>query len=266
VGKISNYLANELLDHVFNAAYAPPATVYLGLSTADPTDTGSGLAEPVGSGYARQPITFGAAASRRVTQGSAVTFPQATGAWGTVSHWALFDAVSGGNMLAHGALAQAKSVVANNTPSVPSGEVWIEVTAGEMSTALVHSLLNLAFRNVAYARPTTYVGVATAVLGDATTGSTVSEPAGGAYARTQVNPNGGGAPAWGVAASRAVTNGAAVTLPAATAAWGTVVASFIASAASGGDILFYDNDTADQAVGSGDTVQFGAAAITVTLN
>lgn len=266
MGKISTFLANELLDHVFNAAYTPAATVYLGLSTANPTDDGSGLAEPSGNAYARQAITFGAAASRRVTQSATVTFPQATGAWGTITHWAIFDAASGGNMLAHGALAASKSVVTGNTPSVAAGEVWVEVTAGEMSTALAHNLLNLAFRNVAYSKPNTFIGVATATLSDTTTGSTVTEPSGGSYARVQVNPNGGSSPTWSVAASRAVTNSAAVTLPTATAAWGTVVSSFIASAVTGGDILFYDNDTVDQAVGSGDTVQFASGDIDVVIN
>ncbi|MGB2787845.1 MAG: hypothetical protein WBC13_00785 [Dokdonella sp.] len=267
MGKISNYLANELLDHVFNAAYTPAATVYLALSTANPTDDGSGMAEPSGNGYARQAITFGAAASRRVTQSGVVTFPIATGAWGTVTHWAVFDASTAGNMLAHGDWSVAKSIVANNTPSAASGEVWIEVSAGgEMSTTLAHNLLNLAFRNVAYAKPATYVGMATATLTETTTGSTVTEPSGNGYARTQVNINGGAAPAWALAASRQVVNGGAVSLPAATGAWGTVVASFIASAVSGGDILFFDNGTTDQAVASGDTMQFAASAITVGLN
>ena len=169
-------------------------------------------------------------------------------------------------MLAHGALVASKSVITGNTPSVASGEVWVEFSANEMSTTLAHNLLNLAFRNVAYSKPNTYVGVATATLSDTTTGSTVTEPSGGSYARTQVNINGGSSPTWSVAASRAVTNGAAVTLAAATAAWGTVVASFIASASSGGDILFYDNDTVDQAVGSGDTVQFASGDIDVAIN
>lgn len=267
MGKISNFLANKLLDHVFNgAAYTPPSTVYLALSTADPTDSGAGMAEPIGNGYQRQAITFGAAASRRVTQADPVTFPQATGAWGTVSHMAIFDAVSGGNMLAHGAFETAKSIVANNTPSVSAGDVWIEFTAGDISTTLAHSLLNHVFRNVTYSPPSTYVGVATATLSDATTGSTVTEPVGGAYARIAVNANGGASPTWSAAAGRAITNLAAVTLAAATGAWGTVVASFIASAISGGDILFYDNDMVAQAVASGDTVQFGAGAIDVVVD
>lgn len=266
MGKISTFLANELMDHVYNAAYVPAATIYVGLSTANPTDDGSGLAEPSGNAYARQAITLGAAASRRVTLSATVTFPQATGAWGTVTHWAIFDASTAGNMLAHGALNPAKSVVANNTPSLASGEVYVEVTAGALGTTLVHNLLNLAFRNVAYAKPTTYVGVATATLSDTTTGSTVTEPSGGSYARLQVNINGGSSPAWSVAASRALTNGAAITLATATAAWGTVVAGFVASAVSGGDILFYDNNLLDQAVASGDITRFTAGAFNASLN
>ncbi len=40
MGSLSDYAENELLDHLFNAAYSPVATVYLALCTADPTDAG----------------------------------------------------------------------------------------------------------------------------------------------------------------------------------------------------------------------------------
>lgn len=267
MGKLSTYLANELLDHVFNAAYTPASSVYLGLSTANPGDTGSTLAEPSGNGYARQPITFGAAANLQVMQSASVTFPQATAAWGTITHWAVFDAVSAGNMLAHGELGLAKAVVSGNTLTVPSAQVYVGfVFDSEMSQALIHNLLNLAFRNVAYAKPDTYVGVAIATLSNTTTGSTVTEPSGGSYARVQVNPNGGSAPAWSLAASRALASGAVVDMPTATAGWGTVYASFIASALTGGDILFFDNGTADQAVSASDMVQFASGAITASIN
>jgi hypothetical protein len=246
--------------------YTPAAAVYLALSTADPLDSGAGMAEPSGNDYGRTAITFGAAASRRVTQNATVTFAKATGAWGTITHWAIFDALTGGNMLAHGALTEPKQVVNNNTPSVASGETWVQINAGALSTVLVHNLLNLAFRNIAYSKPATYVGVATAVLTDTTTGSTVTEPSGNAYERRQVNINGGAAPAWALAASRAVLNGATVSLATPTGSWGNCVASFIASAISAGDILFYDNNLLDQVVGTGDVVEFPASSINCGLN
>jgi hypothetical protein len=44
------------------------------------------------------------------TNTSAVEFPTATGSWGTVTHTALYDASTSGNMLAVGQLTASKSV------------------------------------------------------------------------------------------------------------------------------------------------------------
>lgn len=266
MGKLSTFLANELLDHIFNAAYTPPATVYLGLSTADPLDDGSGLAEPSGNGYARKAITLGAAASRQVAQSGAVNFDQATGSWGTISHWALFDAVSGGNMLAHGALNTSKQVVSGNTPSVASGEVTVSISAGEFSNYLANAILDFALRNQAFSAPDTYVALCTANVADSDTGSTITEPSGGAYAREQVNPNGGAAPAWALAAARALSNGADIDFTDPTASWGLITAIAILDAATAGNLLVYENDVTDQTPDSPDTVQIPSGDLDVALN
>jgi hypothetical protein len=74
MGSFSNYLENELLDHVFGAAaYSAPATLYVGLSTADPTDDDSGLAEPSGNGYARVAVTNNATNFPAASGGAKVT-------------------------------------------------------------------------------------------------------------------------------------------------------------------------------------------------
>lgn len=264
MGSISDFLENELLDHVFNAAYTPPATVYLALHTADPTDDGSG-AEANYTSYARTAITFGAASSRRVTQSGAVTFPASTGGSNTVTHWGVWDASSGGNLLAHGAFATSKSIVSGNTPSVATGVVYVEYSAGEISDYLANKLLDLAFRNTAYTAPDTYLGLTTATISDSDTGSTVTEVSGGSYARKQVNPNGGSSPTWDVAASGVVDNTHDVSFPEATGSWGTVVAVGIFDAATAGNLLFYDNAMTDQAVASGDTVTFPAGDLDVQM-
>jgi hypothetical protein len=127
----SNFLENELLDHVFSAAtYTAPATLYLALSTADPTDDGSGLAEPGGGSYARAAVTNNAtewpAASGGTKQNAnTISFVQATASWGTITHFALFDAVSGGNMLGHGALSASKSVTLGDQPRFIAGAITI---------------------------------------------------------------------------------------------------------------------------------------------
>lgn len=264
MGSISDFLENELLDHVFNAAYTPAATVYLALHTADPTDDGSG-AEADYTSYARAAITFGAASSRRVTQSATVTFPASTGGSNTITHWSVWDASSSGNPLAHGAFAASKVIVSGNTPSVASGEVYVEYNAGEISDYLANALLDFALRNQAFSSPATYVGLVTATVSDSNTGSTITEVSGGSYARVQVNVNGGASPTWDLAASGVVDNTHDVALAEATASWGTVVAVVICDASTNGNLLFYDNALTDQAVGIGDTVTFPAGDIDVVM-
>jgi len=265
MGSIADFLENELLDHVCNAAYTPPATVYLGLSTADPLDTGAGLAEPSGNGYVRKAITFAAAASRQVAQNADVDFDQATGSWGTITHWALFDAESAGNMMAHGALAASKEVVSGNTPSVASGEVTVSWNAGYISNYLANISLDFAFRNQTFTAPDTYCALTTATIADADTGSTITEPSDG-YARKQVNVNGGASPTWDLAAAGALDNTHNVDIGPATGAWGTIVALAIVDALTVGNLLLYDNAVADQAVGDGDTVRFPAGDLDISMS
>jgi hypothetical protein len=268
MGSLSNYLENSLLSHVFNAAYTPPATIYLALCTADPTDAGTGASmnEVANSGsYARTAITFDAAASRQVVQAAAVVFPQLTGSLGTASHWAVVDSAThgAGNMLAHGAFAVPKSLVSGNTPTVSDGTVIIPFSAGKISTYLAHKLLDLAFRNTAYSKPDTYVGLVTTTSSDTAAGTEVS---GGSYARVQVNENGGGAPEWSVAAAGALSNDDDIAFPTASASWGTVVGVIVSDASTAGNMLCYDNGMADQAVGDGDDVTFPAGDLDVTLD
>ena len=268
MGSLSNYAENVVLNHITtNSAYTPVATVYLALATADPTDAGTGasMSEVANSGsYARTAITLGAAASRRVTQSGAVTFPAATGSWGTVSHWAIVDSAThgAGNLLAYGAFATAKSIVSGNTPSVASGDVYVEITASTgMSNYAANGMLDRMFRNQAFTVSANHVALWTATLADASTGATAGEVSGGSYVRKQINANGGASPAWGTVASGAVENGAAVTFATATASWGTVTTAAILDAATTGNLLWYDNGVTDQANASGDTVSFATGAI-----
>lgn len=275
MGSLSDYSELELLDHVFNVAYSPAATIYLALCTADPTDAGTGASmnECADSGsYARKAIAFGAANARAITQDGVVTFDAATGAWGTASHWAIVDSGThgAGNMLAHGALSESKQIVAGNTPSVASAEVVISFAAGEISTYLANKLLDLMFRNTAYSKPETWVALATVAIVDTDDGAAMTEvsTSGTAYARVQVNINGGSSPTWDIAASGVVDNTHAITFAAATASWSTVtsVAIMDSTTEDAGNVLFYDNTMADQLVGTGDTVSFAIGALDIEMS
>jgi len=123
---ISNYLENALINATLrNTSYTSPATVYAGLFTSDPTDAGSGT-EVSGGSYARKAITF-AAPSNGVTTNSAAAceFDQATGSWGTITHFGIFDALTTGNLLYHGALTTAKTIASGDVFKFPTSSVTV---------------------------------------------------------------------------------------------------------------------------------------------
>jgi hypothetical protein len=72
-------------------------TPYLSLWVGDPR---SGGTEVSGNAYARRQVSFGAPSGFSMSNDTAVTFPQPTGAWGGVgvplTFAALMDAVTGG--------------------------------------------------------------------------------------------------------------------------------------------------------------------------
>lgn len=124
---MSDYLENEILDHILGTgAYTMPSSVYVGLSTASFNDDNSGT-ELSGSGYTRKVATFAAAASGTTSNNAAVEFPAATGSWGDVSHFGLFDASSSGNLLIHGAFSVSKTVSSGDILKIAVGD--LDITA-----------------------------------------------------------------------------------------------------------------------------------------
>ena len=117
---LSTYIFTALLSHLFGkATYTPPAAIFVALSTTPPTDAGTNVTPPSGNGYARAetaPADWNSAAAGDITNLNAVTFPDATGPWGTVAYFALYDAGSGGNFLGWGTLATPRAIMNLDTP------------------------------------------------------------------------------------------------------------------------------------------------------
>lgn len=273
MGSLTNDLETKLLDHVFNgagAAYTPFGTLYLALATSSPGEaaTGASMNEVANSNaYQRTAITFDAATSRYVLN-NLVTFPQATGSWGTVTDWAVVSTQTygSGDVLAYGQFDTPKGIVNGNTPSVADDEIDVTFSAGYASNYLANALLDFAFRNQAFSQPDTYCCLTTATISDSDTGSSITEPGSGAYARVQVNDNGGSSPTWTLASGGALDNTHQIDFPTATGSWGTIVASCICDASSAGNMLCYDNAVTDQAVTTDDTAYFPVGSWDVTLD
>ena len=126
----ADYWENEILDHLFGKGNYTPPTIYIGLSTAEPYDNGSGLAEPSGNSYARVQTAasdWNAASGGSLANVGDITFPTATGSWGAITHFALFDAATGGNLLAYGQLNQSKAIVTSDIVQFSSGDLDISL-------------------------------------------------------------------------------------------------------------------------------------------
>lgn len=128
----TDFLENELLDHVWGAAaFTAPVTTFIGLSTTTPADDGTNITEPPGgAAYARVSKTnnltnWPAAVGGLKENGTPVDFAQATGAWGTVTHFFIADALSGGNILASGVLTTPKTIDNGDTASFAVGDIDI---------------------------------------------------------------------------------------------------------------------------------------------
>ncbi len=122
----SNFLENKVLGHVFGATpYTAPATLYVGLFTSNPGETGSG-SEVSGGSYARQTIAFTVTGSQ-ASNTAAVECPTATASWGTITYAAIYDAVSGGNLLAYGALTTSKTIDNGDVFRIPAGDFDINL-------------------------------------------------------------------------------------------------------------------------------------------
>jgi hypothetical protein len=132
-GALTDYLENRIVDWLFRGqSFTPPATLYVSLHTSACSDSSTGT-EVSGGSYARVGVAAnttnwantqnsGTGASTG-TSGTTrnkvtITFPAPTANWGSITHFGIWDASSGGNMLICAALTQAKTV--NNGDAAPA--------------------------------------------------------------------------------------------------------------------------------------------------
>lgn len=138
---MSNFLENALVDQLFRGQSAPTtSTLYVGLLTAAPNDAGGGT-EVSGGSYARVSVSSSLAnwagtqsagstvassgTGGQTSNNAAITFPTPTAGWGTVTHFGIYDAASGGNLLFYGQLTIAKTINEADTVTFPAASLSI---------------------------------------------------------------------------------------------------------------------------------------------
>jgi len=121
----SDYLENAILNHnLRNVPFTSPTTVYLALFLDNPGEAAGGT-EVSGGSYARRAVTFAAPAGGSCSNSAVVTFPTATADWGTVTHAAIMDSLTGGNVMYYGILANPATVLITQTFQMNAGALGV---------------------------------------------------------------------------------------------------------------------------------------------
>ena len=124
---LTDYGESAVANHFFRGVSTTATAAHVGLLTAAPSESAPGT-EVSGGSYARVAAGFGAPSPAGVIgNASAVVFPTASGSWGTVTHVGLYDAASGGNLLAFKALAASVPVSTGQQPQFASGALTVTV-------------------------------------------------------------------------------------------------------------------------------------------
>jgi len=134
MSNLSDFGERSFIDYALRRQSRPASKYYLGLSTGafDEGDSASAAysREPSGNGYARAAITFGTASNRTISNSSPITFPQATGQWGTISHWGIFTGTtSGSSLVAQGSLTGTVNVDNGVTFTIAVGDLDITLSS-----------------------------------------------------------------------------------------------------------------------------------------
>lgn len=131
MASFSDYTENLVLTWLFTGDSATrPTAWYVGLFTAAPSDTGGGT-EVSGNGYAR--VATGTISvtgtATTATNSAAIEFSAASGGnWGTITHAAVFDASSAGNMLAWAPLTTSRTINDGDVFRIPASSLTITLT------------------------------------------------------------------------------------------------------------------------------------------
>ena len=123
----TTYFLNLVSGNVFGSKKTPavPEKYYLGLSSAAPALDGSGVVEPGdGTGYARVELTSLSAPVNGVVT---IDFAESTSEWGTMTHFVVYDALTGGNLLMYGELSASRRVEAATIMTIKLGSLNLSV-------------------------------------------------------------------------------------------------------------------------------------------
>lgn len=126
MAQASNYLEEKFLTGLLGGSNVTfSGKPYIALMKTAPSDSGGGT-EVTGTNYSRVQVggtgqgDFSVGATGTATNTSAFTFTDAGSDWGTVTHIALYDSATGGNMLLYATLNASANIQNGDIFKIPA--------------------------------------------------------------------------------------------------------------------------------------------------
>ena len=131
MSSFTDYTENLALTYLFTTgSVTRPTAWYVGLFTAAPSDTGGGT-EVTGNAYARvvTGTISGTGTATTFSNAAAIEFAAASGGnWGTIGWAGVFDASTGGNLLAWAPLTTSRVINDGDVFRIPATSLTITLT------------------------------------------------------------------------------------------------------------------------------------------
>lgn len=128
----TTYFMNQVMGNVFNTKTSPalPTEYYIGLSSTEPGLDGKGVTEPaLSAGYSRVKLdVLSEPTAGVITNEQAISFEESTANWGTMTHFVIYDALDGGNLLMYDTLSTARNVEAATIVTIKAGSLTLTLS------------------------------------------------------------------------------------------------------------------------------------------
>lgn len=138
---LSDYAENNAVDYIFRAqTWTIAANFHIGLSTSACSDSATGT-EVTGGNYARVSYarslanwagtqsagstTASTGTGGQTSNNNVISFPTPSAGWGTVTHFFVSDAASGGNLFICQALTTSKTINSGDSVSFAAGALTV---------------------------------------------------------------------------------------------------------------------------------------------
>lgn len=133
----TNYFKNLIMGNIFrtDTSVPIPTSYYLGLSSSEPTIDGLNVTEPssVGTGYERVQLkSLSTPTNGSITNSNAIQFNESTSDWfganRPATHYVIYDAPTGGNLLMYNELTTRRIIESNTVATIKPSSLHIQLT------------------------------------------------------------------------------------------------------------------------------------------